>query len=94
MTKFAVVATYEIAQEQIDSFLPLLQAHRERCLWSEPGTLRFDILRPEKNLMLYEVYEDEAAFTAHRNGPLVARFKIEAAAVERKLTFITSALIE
>jgi quinol monooxygenase YgiN len=88
------VATYEIASEHIDTFMPLLQAHRERCLWNEPGTLRFDILRPAKNLMLYEVYEDEAAFTAHRNGPLVARFKVEAAAVERKLTFVTSALIE
>jgi len=93
MTQFAVVATYEIAPEHVDAFLQLLLAHRDRCLREEPGTLRFDVLRPGTNLMLYEVYEDEAAFQAHRNGPLVARFRDEAAAVERKLTFVTCALL-
>jgi quinol monooxygenase YgiN len=47
-----------------------------------------------KEPQLYEIYEDEAAFTAHRNGPLVARFKAEAAAVERKLAFVTGTLTE
>lgn len=46
MSKFAVVATYEIAPEQIDIFLPLLFAHRDRCLENEPGTLRFDVSNP------------------------------------------------
>jgi quinol monooxygenase YgiN len=94
MSKFAVVATYEIAPEQIGVFLPLLKAHRERCLRDEQGTLRFDILQPDHNLMLYEVYEDEAAFQAHRNGESVARFMQEAAHVERKLTFIQCALLD
>jgi quinol monooxygenase YgiN len=94
MSKFAVVATYEIAPEQIGVFLPLLKAHWERCLRDEQGTLRFDILQPDHNLMLYEVYEDEAAFQAHRNGESVARFMQEAAHVERKLTFIQCALLD
>jgi len=94
MEKFAVIATYEIARQHIEAFLPLLRAHRDRCLRDEPGTLHFDILRPAGNLMLYEVYEDEAAFQAHRNGPLVARFQKESAAVERKLTFVTCSLLE
>lgn len=94
MTRFAVVATYEIAQEQIEAFLPFLRAHRERCLKDEPGTLRFDILRPAESLMLYEVYENEAAFQAHRNGASVARFQKEAAAIPRKLTFVTCELME
>jgi quinol monooxygenase YgiN len=45
MAKFAIVATFEIASGQIDAFLPLLLAHRDRCLKDEPGTLRFDVLR-------------------------------------------------
>ena len=94
MGKFAVVATYEIAVDQIDVLLPLLIAHRDRCLRDESGTLRFDILRPDSNLMLYEVYEDEAAFQAHRDGPLVARFRTEAAAVERTLTFVRCSLVD
>jgi quinol monooxygenase YgiN len=44
--------------------------------------------------MLYEVYEDEAAFQAHRNGTSVARFLKEAAGVERKLTFTKCSLLE
>lgn len=94
MGKFAVVATYEIAPDKIDAFLPFLLAHRDRCIRDEPGTLRFDVLRPANNLMLYEVYEDEAAFQAHRNGASVARFLEEAKAIERKLTFVSCALLE
>jgi quinol monooxygenase YgiN len=93
MRKFAVVATYEIAPNRIDAFLPHLRVHRDRCLGSEPGTLQFDILRPGSNLMLYEVYEDEAAFEAHRNGASVARFREETAAIERKLTFVTCSVV-
>ncbi len=94
MSKFAVVATYDIAPDQIGAFIPLLKAHRDRCLRDEPGTLRFDILQPEDNLMLYEVYENEEAFQVHRRGASLARFQEEAAAVERKLTFITCVLLE
>lgn len=94
MSKFAVVATYEIAPGQIGTFLPMLFAHRDRCLRDEPGTLRFEVLQPENNLMLVEVYEDEAAFEAHRNGASVARFREEAASVERKLTFTKCSLLK
>lgn len=94
MARFTVVATYEIAPDKIDAFLPHLQAHRDRCLMDEPGTLQFDILRPDKNLMLYEVYESEAAFEAHRNGASVARFRQETDAIERKLTFVTCSLVD
>lgn len=93
MGKFAVVATYEIAPDQIEPFLPLLRAHRDRCFEDEPGTLQFDILRPAGNLMLYEVYESDAAFQAHRNGASVARFRREASAIARKLTFVTCDLL-
>ena len=94
MAKFAVVAPYVIAPEQIGTFLPLLFAHRDRCLRDEPGTLRFDVLQPDQNLMLYEVYEHEAAFEAHRNGASVARFREDAAGVERKLAFIRCSLLD
>jgi quinol monooxygenase YgiN len=94
ISKFAVVAKYEIAPDLIDRFLPLLFVHRDRCLANEPGTLRFEVLRPAENLMLFEVYADEAAFDAHRNGPWVAQFREEAAAIERTLTFTTGELLD
>ena len=94
MSKYAVVATYEITAEQIGVFLPLLRAHRDRCLRDEPGTLRFDIIQPEHNLMLYEVYENEVAFQAHRDGKSLVRFMQEAAHVERKLAYFTCTLLD
>ncbi len=95
MAKFAIVATFEIAPEQIGAFLPLLLAHRDRCLKDEPGTLRFDVLRNEENkLMLYEVYEDDAAFQVHWNGPSIARMREEAAGIVRKLTAIRCSLLD
>ncbi len=94
MSKFAVVATYEITPDQIAVLLPLLRAHRDRCLRDEPGTLRFDILRPQAQLMLYEVYENEAALGRHRSGASLAQFMEEAAHVKRSLTFISCALVD
>ena len=44
--------------------------------------------------MLYEVYADEEAFQAHRNGASLARFLAEAAAVERTLSFVKCALLD
>ena len=81
MPKLAIVATAEIAPGRMDEVLPLLAAHRERCLREEPGTLRFEILRPRDNgatLLFYEVYTDDAAFKEHWEGPSITRFRAEA----------------
>jgi quinol monooxygenase YgiN len=92
--KFAIVATFEVAEGRMDEFLPLLLAHRDRCLKDEPGTLRFDVLRPrneENTIMLYEVYEDDAAFQVHWNGPSVARMRADTTGMVAKLTGIRCA---
>jgi len=64
----AIVATAEIASGRMDEVLPLLLAHRERCLQNESGTLQFEVLKPLDEggkVLFYEVYSDEAAFKAH-----------------------------
>lgn len=96
MTRFAIVATFQIAEGRMDEFLPLLLAHRDRCLRDEPGTLRFDVLQPrnEANTVLpYEVYEDDAAFQVHWNGPSVARVQAETREMVVKLTGIRCSLL-
>jgi (4S)-4-hydroxy-5-phosphonooxypentane-2,3-dione isomerase len=96
MAKFAIVATFDIAAGRMDEFMPLLLAHRDRCLNDEPGTLRFDVLRPgneEDKVMLYEVYEDDAAFQIHWNGPSVARMRAETTGMVVKLTGIRCSLL-
>jgi (4S)-4-hydroxy-5-phosphonooxypentane-2,3-dione isomerase len=81
MPKLAIWATLEIAPGRIEEYLPVILAHKARCLRDEPGTLQFDVLRSrddDTRVMVYEVYEDEAAFQAHWNGPSVARHRQEA----------------
>ena len=76
MPKFALIASIEVAPGRRDEFLPLLRAHAARCLKDEPGTLQFDVLLPHDGgdkVMLYELYQDQAAFDAHSNGPSLAR---------------------
>ena len=97
MTRFAIVATFDIVEGRVEEFLPLLLAHRDRCLADEAGTLQFDVLRPRNQpntVMLYEVYEDEAAFQVHWNGPHVARMRTETAAMVAKLSGIRCALLD
>jgi (4S)-4-hydroxy-5-phosphonooxypentane-2,3-dione isomerase len=89
MAKFVLIATIEIAPGRMGEFLPLMMAHRSRCLKDEPGTLQFDVLVPRDDntrVMLYEVYGDEAAFDAHSNAPSLARLRKEAADMMANVT--------
>ena len=82
MPQFALIANIEVAPSRTGEFVPLLLAHRSRCLETEPGTLRFDVLLPQGDggrVMIYELYRDEAAFAAHSDGPSLARLREEAA---------------
>ncbi|WP_420969264.1 putative quinol monooxygenase [Bradyrhizobium sp. B120] len=89
MAKLAIVATIEAAPGKRDEVLPLLLAHRVRSLRDEPGTLQFDVLVPREDaskLLLYEVYQDDAAFAAHRNARSIAQFREETADLGVKVT--------
>ena len=71
MGKLAIIATIKTATGKRDEYLKHLKAHAERCLSTEPGTLEFKILVPQKEantLMLYELYSNAEAFEAHRAG--------------------------
>jgi quinol monooxygenase YgiN len=72
MAKFAIVATIKTAPGKRNEYLTHLKAHAQRCLATEPGTLNFEILVPQKEadtIMLYEVYASPEAFEAHWTGP-------------------------
>ena len=97
MPKLAIVATIEVAPGRRDEFLPLLMAHRARCLKDEPGTLQFDPLVPrddDTKVLLYEVYQDDAAFDVHRNGPSLARWREETAGMIVKFSVTRCTLVE
>jgi quinol monooxygenase YgiN len=72
MGKLALVATIKTVPGKREEYLKHLKAHAQRCLATEPGTLKFEILVSEgetDTVMLYEVYASPEAFAAHWNGP-------------------------
>ena len=88
MPKFANVVTIEVAPGRRDHLLPLLAAHKARCLKDEPGTLEFEILLPKDDdtkVLSYEVYQDEAAFEVHRNGRSLRQLREEIVGIVVKL---------
>jgi (4S)-4-hydroxy-5-phosphonooxypentane-2,3-dione isomerase len=88
MPKFATVGTIEVASGRRDELLPLLMAHRARCLKDEPGTLQFEILLPHDDdvkVLVYEVYRDETAFDVHLTGSSLARWREETAGMVAKI---------
>jgi quinol monooxygenase YgiN len=88
MPKIAIIATIDITPGQRDQLLPLLTAHRGRCLRDEPGTLQLDILLPQEDdgtVLVYEVYRDGAAFDAHLKGASLARWRDETAGMIAKI---------
>ena len=82
MSKLVIMATIEIAPGKRDQVVPLLTAHGGRCLKNEPGTLEFKVVTPrdeDSKVLLYEVYQDDAAFELHRNGSSMMRWREESA---------------
>jgi quinol monooxygenase YgiN len=81
MGKLAIVATITTATGKRDEYLKHLKAHAQRCLSTEPGTLKFEILVPQQQadtVMLYELYSSREAFEAHRKGASLQQIRQDA----------------
>jgi len=97
MSKFAIVATIKIVPGKRDEYLTFLKAHGKRCLATEPGTLQFEILVPQKEadtVMLYEVYASPEAFQTHWNGTSIQQVKQETEGLQVSLTGVRCDLLE
>lgn len=97
MPKLAIIVTIEVAPGRRDQVLPLLMAHKGRCLKDEPGvTLEFEVLAPyddDTKVLSYEVYRDNAAFEVHRNENSIAQFRRDTAGMIVKLHVTKCALL-
>lgn len=67
MSKIAIIAEFTTTPGKFDSFLERMKVHAAASR-QEPGCLRFDVVIPqdsENRVMLYELYQDQAAFDFH-----------------------------
>jgi (4S)-4-hydroxy-5-phosphonooxypentane-2,3-dione isomerase len=97
MPKLAIIVTIEVTTGRRDQLLPLLMAHRARCLKDEPGiTLLLEVLAPyedDTKVLTYEVYRDDAAFETHQNGRSLAQFREDTAGMIGKIQVRKCALL-
>jgi autoinducer 2-degrading protein len=68
MSAFIVVVGLEIEDDALAAFLPLMRQNAAASLRDEPGCRQFDVCQDASaatTILLYEVYDNEAAFAAH-----------------------------
>ena len=68
MDKFVLVVDFEVKPGTADDVIKYVSENARASVANEPGCYQFDVLRVPDNpnrLMLYEVYENEAAFQSH-----------------------------
>ena len=72
MTKFVLIAEFDVKRGDSMKLLAEVSKEAAASVRAESGCQRFDVLTPfegEKQGLLYEVYDDEAAYAAHRETP-------------------------
>ncbi len=71
MANTSVVVHLEIVPEKFEEFVEIARSHGARSLELEEGCLRFDVMilqELDNQLILVEVYEDDAALEMHWNS--------------------------
>ena len=91
---FVIIAEFEVKPDQLEQFLELARTDASQSVAKEPGCRQFDVTldREQPNrVVLYEVYEDAAAFDAHLETPHLAAFRagIERLIVSRHVRRLT-----
>jgi autoinducer 2-degrading protein len=72
MAAYVVIAEFTVPAVHRAEFLTLCQFDSERSVGDEPGCRRFDVstaVDAPEHVVLYEVYDDRAAFDTHKTMP-------------------------
>jgi (4S)-4-hydroxy-5-phosphonooxypentane-2,3-dione isomerase len=81
---FVIIVEFRLVPGSLEKLLHLIDDNANASVRDEPGCQRFDVLTPtgEKDrVVLYEIYDDRAAFEAHLRTPHFARFNEASAAL-------------
>lgn len=93
---FAVVVTIQVAPGGMAAFKPAMMENARASL-GEPACHRFDVAtdpaRPDE-VFLYELYDDEAGFDAHRTTAHYKTFDAAVAPLIVEKTVQTYAVVE
>lgn len=82
MNPFVIVVEFKIHPGKMAAFRRLMDENARASCRDEPGCQRFDVLTSPKDadfILLYEIYDDRAAFDAHKKTPHFLSFDKESA---------------
>ena len=77
MTAFVIVVDFKLKPGSHRAFSSLIDSTARASCTIEPGCRRFDVLEPAgeaDRILLYEIYDDRAAFDAHLKSEHFAVF--------------------
>lgn len=95
MSAFVVVVDFELTAGAGDAFRDLVAANARASARTEPGCRRFDVVEldgPAGRVLLYEIYDDEAAFRAHCGTAHFAAFDAASAPLVVRKTVLRGTL--
>jgi quinol monooxygenase YgiN len=96
MPAFVIIVDFRLKPGSLDAFRRLIDENAITSVRDEPGCSRFDVLEllgEADRILLYEIYDDRAAFDAHVNSPHFASFNTASAAYVREKTVTECALV-
>jgi quinol monooxygenase YgiN len=91
---YVLVVDFVVKPEHVEAFTAEIRKNAKASRETEPGCRQFDVCAapddPAK-IVLYEVYDDKAAFEAHLKTPhfLAIKPKLEAWLAVNKVRFLT-----
>jgi (4S)-4-hydroxy-5-phosphonooxypentane-2,3-dione isomerase len=94
MSGFAIIVDFRLQPGAKTAFRRLIDENARTSCRDEPGCRRFDVLETPSEadrIVLYEIYDDRAAFQAHMNTSHFARFNEATTALvaDKKVTELT-----
>jgi (4S)-4-hydroxy-5-phosphonooxypentane-2,3-dione isomerase len=94
MSGFVIIVDFRLRPGSKPVFRDLINENARASCRDEPGCRRFDVLESPSEadrIVLYEIYDDRAAFQAHMETGHFARFNEASAALvaDKKVTELT-----
>ena len=84
MGGYVVTVEFRLKPGAFERFRKLIVENARASVRDEPGCRQFDVVIPQGDadrIFLYEIYDDAAAFDAHRKTPHFAAFDRDSAAL-------------
>ena len=91
MGGYVVLVEFRLRPGTTERFRRLIDENARASVRDEPGCRQFDVVEPDGapgSILLYEIYDDAAAFDAHKKTPHFASFDRDSAPLvtEKKVT--------